>query len=626
MTQPPNQPPSGGFGAPQDPQQGAPQPPGQPPQPPAQPPQAPPTPPSGAPQTPPAPQPGYGYPQTPPAPQPGYGYPQSGPYKQPGPYDQPTQPGQAGPYGQPAQPGQPGPYGQPTQPGPYAAQPQYGYPQQQYPGGPGMPPGTPPGGGSKNPFKGKPGLIVAAVAAAALVIGGVAWAVVGGDDDPSKKKPVAGKSDDPKGGSSAPVNPGDGSGDGDKEREDLNAGRQPGESKVLWYKEAPKVPGSGADAKGMWVHDDIAVKAAYKEITAYKVKTGDVAWPTIKFPQKICGTTPQISDDNEIVVAYKDGQKDDSKCNQIQVVDLDDGSKGWVKPVKEEGLFDMSLSTDLSITGDTLMVGRSQSGTALRLSDGKELFVADKKDPGTCFPSGFAGGKKMLVAYSCGASSPTEHDELQQLDPKTGKAVWTKKFPKGWQIGRIYSESPTIVYLSNEDKKQWNITTLKPNSSATRSEVGVDEKFRPECDGSAFLGGSLQGCLGATTDDKNLYLPTDETSGPNEVVAISLATGKEAWRTKSPADESMLPIKVDGGSLIGYVNPSYDSGGQVVSIPLSGSHKPKTLLKNPSGTSEIESGFYSKAIDYVDGRFYISTTRLSGSAKGQEKLMLAYGK
>ncbi|MGW6269235.1 outer membrane protein assembly factor BamB family protein [Streptomyces sp. NPDC055060] len=610
MTQPPNQPPSGGFGAPQDPRQGsAPQPPGQPPQPPPQPP----APPSGAPQTPPAPQPGYGYPQTPPAPQPGYGYPQ-----QPGPYAQP------GPYGAPTQPGQPGPYGQPTQQGPYAQQPQYGYPQQQFPGGPGMP-GTPPAGGGKNPFKGKPGLIVVAVAAAALVIGGVAWAVVGGDDG-GKKKPAAGKSDKPKVSGSAPVNPGDGKGDGGEQAEDLNAGRQPGESKVLMYKEAPKVPGSGADANGMWVQGDVVVKAAYKELTASKVKTGDTAWPTITFPQKICGTSPQVTKDNEIVVAYKDGQKDDSKCSQIQVVDLSDGSKGWTKTVKEEGLFDMSLNTDLSITGDTLMVGRSQSGTALRMSDGKELFVADKKDPGTCFPSGFAGGKKMLVAYSCGASSPTEHDELQQLDPKTGAAVWTKKFPKGWRIGRIYSESPTIVYLNNEDKKQWNITTLKPNSSATRSEVGVDEKFAPECGGSTFLGGSLQGCLGATTDDKNLYLPTDATSGANEVVAISLATGKEAWRVKSPVAESMLPMKIDGGSLIAYVTPSYDTGGRVVSIPLSGSHTPKTLLKNPAGTAEIESGFFSKDVDFVDGRFYISTTRLSGSAKGQEKLMLAYGK
>ncbi len=181
-------------------------------------------PPQTPPQTPPPPQ---GAPSTPPPPQgqphPGYGYPQQPP-TQPGPYA-------SGPYQQP------GPYGQPQQPGPYG-QPGYGYPQQ--PGFPGAP-GTPPGGGSRNPFKGKPLLIAAAAVAVALIVGGTVWAVSGDDD---KKEPVAEKTDDPKPGKSsgAPVNPGDGSGDGGEETEDLNEGRQAGESKVLWYKEAPDAP------------------------------------------------------------------------------------------------------------------------------------------------------------------------------------------------------------------------------------------------------------------------------------------------------------------------------------------------------------------------------------------------
>src|SRR5689334_9759301 len=89
MTQPPDQPSQGGFGAPQDPRQATPPPPAQPPAP---------------------PQPGYGRPQQP------------GPYAhQPGPYN--SQPG----------------YGYPQQPGPYAPpQPGYGYPQAppQFPGAP----------------------------------------------------------------------------------------------------------------------------------------------------------------------------------------------------------------------------------------------------------------------------------------------------------------------------------------------------------------------------------------------------------------------------------------------------------------------------------------------------------
>ncbi|MFH8796344.1 PQQ-binding-like beta-propeller repeat protein [Streptomyces sp. NPDC017941] len=629
MTQPPNQPPHGGFGAPQDPRQGG-DGSGQPAQPP--------TPPAGGPPQAGAPAPGYGYPPQQPGQAGPYGYPQQpGPYAEPGPYGQPAQPGpyaqQPGPYtkqpappgpyaqqpGPYAQPAQPGPYGQPTQPGqagPYGPQPGYGYPGPGGPGGPGVPPG-----GGKGPFKGRTAVIIGAAVAALLVAGGAVYAVVGGGDDKKSESKKKG----PKTSASAPANPGDGSGDGYAGKEDLNEGRQADEAEVLWYKEAPKAPGKGADAPGMWVKDGIAVKAAYKELLAYHVDSGKPAWSAIEFPQEICAASPQYSDDGKIAVAYKNGIKSGAECDQMQIVDLKTGEKGWKKKIKEEGLFDSTLGLELSITGDTLMVGRSQSGTAYSVSGGHEKFVARKKDEGTCFPAGFTGGDRMLMALSCGASTPTEHDEIVELDPESGATKWTKKFPKGWRLEHVYSTSPTVLYATNEDKKQWNITTLKPGSSATRSEVQVNDDFAPEC-GWGGLGRDLQDCAGVAADDKYLYLPTKKTTGANEIVAISLDSGKAAWREKSPQDTSMLPMKIQGGDLVAYVEPSYDSGGRVVSLGTSGSHTPKTLLKHPAGTSKIENGFFSRATDYVDGRFYLSTTRLSGTAQGREKLMLAYGK
>ncbi|MEU4487732.1 PQQ-binding-like beta-propeller repeat protein [Streptomyces purpurascens] len=591
MTQPPSQPPHGGFGAPQNqPPQGGGYGAPQTPPPPQGPPQTPP-PPQGPPQTPPPPQPGYGYPQQPPQP---------GPYGQPGPYNS-------------------GPYGQPQQPGPYG-QPGYGYPPQpQYPGAP----GTPPGGGSGNPFKGKPALIIGAAVAALLVVGGTVWAVTG-DDGKGKKKPVAGQSKDSKPGASDPVNPGDGRGDGGEDPENLNEGRQAGEAKVLWYKEAPDAPGSGADAPGMWITDKSAVKAAYKQLFAYNVGDGKPAWDPITFPQKICATTPEKTGKDKIVVAYMSGSSDRAKCNQLQEIDLNTGEKGWKEEVADGALFDSTLSVELSVTGNTLMVGRSQSGTAYDVTNGDKLF--DKKRYGdSCFPAAFAGGEKLIAVSSCGAGGNNEHDEVQELDPKTGKAKWTKPFDKGWRVARAYSLSPLVIYSTNEDKKAWNIATFT-DGGKFRSQVGFDEDFAPEC-GWAILERDLQGCQGVAVDDSTLYLPTEATTGANEIVAVNLADGKEKWRVKSPADESMLPMRTEGGKLIAYIEPSYDAGGQIVSIPTGGSgHKPVKLLQNPQGAAEIENGFFSKDLDWVDGRFYISTTRLSGNDDTKEKLMLAYGK
>ncbi|MDT9696749.1 PQQ-binding-like beta-propeller repeat protein [Streptomyces sp. P17] len=590
MSQPPNQPPNGGFGAPQDPPPqggfGAPTPP----------------PPQGPPQTPPptgAPQPGYGYPQAP---------------QQPGPYAQPQQPG---PYGAPG-PYASGPYGQPQQqPGPYGQQPGYGYPQQpQYPGAP-----TPPG--SRNPFKGKPALVIGAAVAALLVIGGTVFAVTSGDDGGKKKKPVAQKSDDPKA-SDDPVNPGDGSGDGGDDPENLNEGRKAGEAKVLWYKEAPDAPGSGADAPGMWITDKTAVKAAYKQVFAYNTGDGAPAWDAITFPQKICAVTPEKTADDKVVIAYMSGSSDRAECNQLQELDLNKGEKGWKGEVADGELFDSTLQIELSVTGDTLMVGRSQSGTAYDVTTGKKLW--DKKKYGdACFPAAFAGGEKLIAVSSCGAGGNNEHDEVQELDPKTGKVKWTWKPDKGWTVARVYSLNPVVVYSTNEKKNAWNISTLGAGGSVA-SQVDVDESFSPEC-GWAVLQRDLRGCSGVASDGKTLYLPTEATTGANEIVAISLANGKEKWRVKSPAEESMMPLKTEGGNLIAYVKPSWESGGQVVSIPTAGSsHTPTKLLQNPAGTADIEDSFYSGTYDWIDGRFYLSTTRLSGSDETKEKLMLAFGK
>nr|WSY54291.1 PQQ-like beta-propeller repeat protein [Streptomyces sp. NBC_00886] len=578
MTQPPDQPPSGGYGAPSN----------QPPQPPSQPPAG-----------------GFGAP-VPPAP--GYGYPQQqqpGAYTQPGPYGQ-----QPGPYGQ-----QPGPYGQPQQPGPYGQQPGYGYP-------PPPPQFTPPPPSGRGPFKGKPALVIAAAVAGLLVVGGTVWAVTSGGDD---KKPVAEQSDSPKPSGSAaddPANPGDGSGDGDKDPENLNEGRKSGEAKVLWYKEAPDAPGNGADAPGMWITGKAAVKAAYKELVAYNVDNGNPTWGTITFQQKICAVTPQKSADDKIVVAYESGVSDNAKCNQLQQIDLGTGAKGWTGTVPDGDLFDSAISVGLSITGRTLMVGRSESGIAYDLGTGKKLYEK-KKYGASCFPSAFAGGTKLIAVASCGAGSSTEHDEVQELDPVTGKARWTKAIPKGWTVGHTFSVDPVVLYMTDSDDKHWNISTLKSDGSVL-SQVDSKAAFAPGC---GTFNTDLQGCEDVAVDATTLYLPTDATTGANQIVAINLATGKEKWRVKSPADESMVPIRVEGGKLLAYVEASYDAGGQVVSVPTTGSsHATTKLLQMPAATAEIESSFYSRDIDYVDGRFYISSTRLNGNDDTKEKLMLAYGK
>jgi hypothetical protein len=71
---------------------------------------------------------------------------------------------------------------------------------------------------------------------------------------------------------------------------------------------------------------------------------------------------------------------------------------------------------------------------------------------------------------SCGASTDTEHDEVQDLDLTTGKVKWTQKYDKGWRVARTYSVDTLVVYSTNEDGVSASAAT--PRSAAGPSVHG----------------------------------------------------------------------------------------------------------------------------------------------------------
>ncbi|MFD4127854.1 PQQ-binding-like beta-propeller repeat protein [Streptomyces globisporus] len=616
MSQPPSQqPPQGGFGAPQEPPNGAPQPPQGRPNP-ADAPQTPP-PPAGPPQTPPPGAPAYGYPQQPPAQQPGYGYPQQpgqapGPYGQqaPGPYGQ-----QPGPYGQQA----PGPYGQQA-PGPYGQQPQtgYGYPQQQYPGAPA--PGGPGSGGGF--LKGKTGIVVAAALAVVLAAGLGTWFLVSdsGDDDP--KKPVATGSNDPKAPSESPtVDEGDGSGDGREAGDDLNAGRKPGEAKVAWLqKNDIDLPRNGSAVQGPWFAGDVVAKAIYRSVSGYSVADGKQKWK-LDLPADVCATPNTPTPDGKIVIGVKNGTTDRANCSVLQMVDLNTGKAGWKKEIKKNGNWDFLSDIGLAISGDTVAVGRTGNSNAYRVSDGKELFGTPE---GNCKPFAFSGGDKLIAAVSCRTDDiKNPQNQVQELNPATGKPRWTYQPPRGWEVSKVYSSTPLVVRLEHEEKKQYTIMALT-ESGKLRSQLapGRSDKLTADCGNSfAIFGEKLEGCSGVAADANTFYIATeDDSSGTartNKVIAFDLNTGKPKWEAPAPAERVLKPLGMEGGDVLLYMRPKYDTAGAIVTLPPTGG-TPKTLLLHPSGAGRVENGFFSSKVLYKDSRSFVFSTRVSASNDKEE--------
>ncbi|MGW7440813.1 outer membrane protein assembly factor BamB family protein [Streptomyces sp. NPDC054849] len=522
---------------------------------------------------------GYGH--LPGPPQPGYGYPQQGenPYAQPAPYAQ-----------------QP-----PTVPQQQAA---YGYPP---------PPTGAPGAAPKK----KTTLLIAASVAAVLVLGSIGYvAFFTGDEDPGQ--PVAQESTDAKPSGSPTVDKGDGNG-GNGQQTDLNSGRKQGEDKVLWLK-TTKIdgPGAGVATQGQWVVGDTVVKTVGKEVKGYAAADGKEKW-TITFPADICGLTDRTTDDGKTVVMYGADTSDTADCNQIRMIDLKAGKEGWSKEVTKESAFDMFLDPSLAITGDTVTVNRLTRATAFRISTGDKLFASPAEG---CVPGAYAAGSgKMIGVATCFDADRTA--EVQETDPVTGKKGWTYRLPKGWKVNRVYGLDPIVLDLANETTKERSIVVLGPDGKQ-RATLSGDGKFSTEC--SESHDDSLQGCTTAVVDAGTLYLPTKADLGKaNEIVAFDLATGKAKWRVPAGEGRTVVPLKAANGQLIAYRKAESDRGGEVLSIPAGGG-TPTALLRHPSGpAAPIESSFYSPKVDYVDGRFFISTSRLLAQDK-DEKLLMVFGK
>ncbi|MYX56150.1 PQQ-binding-like beta-propeller repeat protein [Streptomyces sp. SID8382] len=600
--QPPKQPPSGGFGPPPEPQEpkrsqepqepghggfGSPRRPPTPPEPPTVPPRSPSAPSTG--HTPPQIWDTGALPSSPP----------------------PPPPGTPGPFG----PDPTNPYAQ----NPQARQPGYGGPYSPSPGGPyGTPPPTGGGPGPK-----RKALVIGAAVAVLLAAGGGVYAAVGGDD--GGKKPTAGPT------TATPGRPetqnptpepttsdGDNTGGRGNGESDPNDQRRAGEAKVLYQRPAPEVSKSNLEVPGFWAMKGYVVKTVENKIVAYNDEGGS-KW-TLSLPKAVCAA-PTSTTEGKVVVAYEGHGK--NSCSQLALIDLKKGAKLWDHAAPEGG----------SMGGGHTNVGMAQSGglvgmawfggsAVIRVSDGKEVSL--EKPSAGCSIDGYAGGKVLLRAYSCTNGTA----KLQQLTPG-GSVKWTYTIRKDYKVSNIFSSSPAVVALIDQNRRSGGVLAISDDGKE-RSALALGKRsYQPEC-GMDIFGTNMGNCEGVAVSADTFYLPTEMTQdqglgSTNEIHAFDLNTGQKKWAVKV-AGRLLLPLNMDGRTLIAYEKPSYTAPGQIVRIGPNGG-KPKALLRLPQATQKTERGFYSATHIYRDGNFYIATNRITGNdTTTTEKLLMAFGR
>ncbi|MFD3826498.1 PQQ-binding-like beta-propeller repeat protein [Streptomyces sp. NPDC058625] len=639
MTQPPQPPHQPGFGPPPEPSQ--PDRPQTPQTPPEQPPSAP-----GGPDLNKAPEPGYGYPQAPqpsqqspqtapqtppsaapapggPQPPPGYGYPQQPPAG----YGYPQQP-PAG-YGYPQQP--PAGYGYPGQP-----QPPYGYPQQpsgqpgyggyQQPTMPMQPQSGRPGGGRK--INAQLAIIVAAVVAIALIVGGGVWYASSSDDD---KKNTANSGDS--GGTKGAEGGGSG---GDTTGGDEKAPADPS-AKVLFQVPAPEVPKDTTTivTSGSWLTDKVYAKSGVAEVVGYDAVKGSELW-TLDLPGPVCEASDHVTEDGRTAVIYKPKmptKTDPQRCTQVAAFDLATGEKLWSETAKS-GTQEISFN-NVTVSGNTVAAGSTSGGAAWDITSGKALWSPKTSD--ACYDSGYGGGPKMVAVRKCGSYEQRQL-HIQTIDPKDGKVISEYKMSEGIEYAAVVSTDPLVVAADVGDSAGdgsgiSDFFSIDNKSGELRTRISAPgEEFAARCDGIT----KIEHCTGLTVGNDRLYIATEEHDGTgeynrtNEVVVFDLATGKQTGQRADAGDGyTIVPLRMDGGSVIAYKRPPYDKGGQIVSID-GGSFKATKLLENPATESvrNVETRMspeYSEIL-YTQGRLYMSDVYASESSSGdKEYLAVAFG-
>ncbi|MFE9726527.1 PQQ-binding-like beta-propeller repeat protein [Streptomyces sp. NPDC005794] len=594
MTQPPNEPPQGGFGAPQEPPSGgfgAPTPPPADPfgkQPPAA---------GGYGSPPPPPAGGYGAPQAPPPgqppTQPGYGYPQAPPPGQP-----PTQPGygfpQAPPPGMAPQQG----YGYPTAP----MQPQYPGPQQ--------------GGGKK--FTTQMQIIVAAVVAVVLIVGGGVLYASGGSDDDGKQDEA----------SSAGTGGGESKGG---EGADLGGGTEKApadtKSQVGFQLPHPKVTDTTV-VDGSWVTDKAYVKTGVYEIVGYDLAKGTKLW-SIPLTGQVCAASRHMSKDYKTAIAFAEGKPSAEdkypSCTQIGALDLATGKLMWSKSVTSTASGDEPVRFgEVTLSGTTVAAGGTGGGAAFNLTDGAELWKP-KAEANNCYDMGYGGGDALAVVRKCG-SYDSPQLTIQALNPTTGAPLSSYNMPAGVEYAAIVSTKPLVVAADVGDTAGdgSSISDFFSIDAATGKlivRISADaDKYAGDC-GST----EVEQCSSLAVGNNRIYVPTEEHEGSgeygdtNEIVAFDLTTGKLVGGRADAGDRyALTPLRMDGSNVIAYKQPPYDKGGQIVSIDGS-TFEETVLMVNPDDEAvrDAETSFsmnYSEFI-YEKGRLFVSEKMVSEPSK-----------
>ncbi|MFD9355948.1 PQQ-binding-like beta-propeller repeat protein [Streptomyces sp. NPDC060031] len=548
---PPSQPPSGGFGAPQDPRPSVPPVPPTAPQPPAQPPAAPAQPPTAPGQA------AYGYPQA------SYGYPQ--------------------------QPGAQSPYGAQTTPM-YAAQ---------------APAAGSAAGG--NAVRTQLMIVGAALLAIVLIVGGGFWYVSddgkGGasnttaDGGPSTS-PGGDKGKSPAGavGSEKPPK-------STKSKTLLNLAMPKPDDMVT-------VRGSWI-TDTTYIKSDVTKVVGYNLVDGGKKWETPLPANICAATSYVSDNKTAIMFDEALPTA----DRKYPQCTQVGVIDLNTGKLLWSATAKSQTSGDKAVVfSEVTLSGQTVAAGGLYGGAAWNLADGKPLWTP-KVDGEGCYDLGYAGGPALAVIRKCGRiPNQTLYAQALDPVSGAPKFSYKLSQGIEWASIVSTKPLIVSANINNTAKNATGVSDLFVLDDAGQLKARIpltSGNFNPKCGGTEvekcvnMVVGN-----GKIYMPSYEHQGTAEVGKTNEIVSFDLETGKQTSdRADAGERYEIMPLRMDGSNIIAYKIPPYDKGGQIVTIDTA-TMKETLLMENPAdkASQRAETQYPPEGAEYRyhNGKLFIS--------------------
>ncbi len=343
-----------------------------------------------------------------------------------------------------------------------------------------------------------------------------------------------------------------------------------GSAQELWRIPQGGTPGVQA-AGDHWVTDTHLVRRLPGRVVAYDLATGEVAWelPLPGDPSDDCPSSQQRSGNRVALLRAAEGEA--NTCGTVTVLDIATGQEAFtteIPPIERTAV----TTTDVPVViGDFVLVGSRAGGHLFNIDTGKHVAVAEE---GRCREDAYAVFDDVLVArVSCRERPPGSDVVLSGLRAYNAdlEEQWSWQAPRSGDgpllVRNVLSVDPLVVEVLRESDETVEMLRVDPVSGESTSLLTrlrgregeylspCDERGIAHCQQARIAGDKL--ILTTVPQQVNpgtdaAYPGMDSTEFRNELVAIDIGTGKEAWRTGLVDGRAMHLVPATDGSIVAY--------------------------------------------------------------------------